>query len=281
MFNRTILTDEVGFQVDDIQLPEENKMYSRHIMLGQFKRGALDRPMRINKLNVAAMLGHEPWNPDYINVVEALDTGIDYIDVLRISNGVVELPDPIDPPPDPVDPPDPIDPPPENQIKPFDYAVIRYIWDTSSGRDMDTRTIITAPPRDVAVGWAKEYADRAYLIWGGDNVTVSGSEDVLLDFKGLKNDYPNQTVFEILLKAFWFAETINGNFKIQFATYKGGEMRQEGFNFINEGGLLVQSLLIDRHTTENKELNGTEGMPVAKLTFNTVENKGLLIKIDN
>ena len=41
----------------------------------------------------------------------------------------------------------------QNTIQDFDFAVIRYIWDGNGGTDLDTRTRIINPARNIDVGW--------------------------------------------------------------------------------------------------------------------------------
>jgi len=57
------------------------------VMTGIFKRGRFDRPMTIHKGNIKAMLGHEPKNPYYLAVQDALETGVPSVQVLRIGGG--------------------------------------------------------------------------------------------------------------------------------------------------------------------------------------------------
>ncbi|MDH2636784.1 hypothetical protein QDS01_17895 [Acinetobacter nosocomialis] len=55
-----------------------------NLIVGQFKRGRLDRPMTISKSNIRALLGYDPKNMDYVAVQDALDTGVPSVQVLRI-----------------------------------------------------------------------------------------------------------------------------------------------------------------------------------------------------
>ncbi len=54
------------------------------LIVGEFKRGRLDKPMVIHKDNVKAMLGHEPDNPHYVAVQDLLGTGVPNVQVLRL-----------------------------------------------------------------------------------------------------------------------------------------------------------------------------------------------------
>lgn len=164
------------------------------------------------------------------------------------------------------------------ELLPFDFAVIRYSWTESDGRDFDTRTQIIQPERLVTVGWNKAINDEEYLKWGSDN-TQFGSEDILIGMQQLKADFPNQQIFEISLKAFWYSLVNTGNFSLEFVTYNGGTMEHIQTGFINNGGEIVQNLKINSNTKAHRETEGTEGVPVGKVLFNTQTNTGQLIRI--
>lgn len=273
------LQNESGIQNNGVNVIDDNtpKTTFNNVFVGRFKRGRLDQPMKVTKANVRGVLGHEPWNPDYVAVHDALDNGIDEISVLRIYTEPFFPKDPEPQPEEPAPQPEPEDPN-VTQILPFDFAIISYIWDGSSGTDMDTRTLITKPVREVIVGWNEYRSDGSYLVWGGDNVST-GREDILLNLIQLQTDYPTNNNFEIELRAFWFSEVLSGNFKLRFATYKGGQMVQNGVNFNNVGGQIIQDILIDHRLMAYKITNGTEGVTIGKITYDAINKKGQLIKI--
>ena len=99
------------------------------LMTGIFKRGRFDRPMTIHKSNIKAMLGHEPKNPYYNAVQDALETGVPSVQVLRI--GLKSILPPI-PEPEPEPEPEPTDrfviscTPPDGQQK----VVLHKVRDT-------------------------------------------------------------------------------------------------------------------------------------------------------
>ena len=65
----------------------------------------------------------------------------------------------------------------------FDYLVVYYSWNERNGIDLDTRTSLTNPPRNIEVGWDKSSSDSTYLVWAGDNTSQGGSESVLINLK--------------------------------------------------------------------------------------------------
>ncbi len=84
----TILENEVGIQYQGVKnsssIPRQASMGG--LMIGTFKRGRLDRPMTITNENIRGELGHDPENPHYIAVQDALASGIPSIQVLRTPN---------------------------------------------------------------------------------------------------------------------------------------------------------------------------------------------------
>lgn len=273
------LENESGIQNRGFTIDEDinDKPPINNVLIGSFKRGRLDKPMTITNANVRGLLGHEPWNPDYIAVLDALETGIEKLSVFRVyvEKDFSEIPE--EPEPEPQPEPQPEDPN-TTPILAFDYAVISYKWAESGGLDLDTRTSITLPARNIVVGWNKANIDSDYLTWGGDN-TATGGEDILVNLQRLAADYGNVNDFEINLKAFWYRTLVNGDFKIQFTTYKGGTMVNNGVNFSNEGGEVVQQITVDHNTTATKDSTQMEGAPVAKLTYNKSTQTGKIIKV--
>ena len=159
----------------------------------------------------------------------------------------------------------------------FDYAVIRYRWLPSGGKDLDTRTSLTNPNRNNAmVGGRKLSTDDGYLLWSGDN-TANGVETVLLDVKKILLDFPQQVTIEADMRAFWYDSRLDGNLDIEFATYKGGTMQKSGHDFVNTGGSLVQNLKVSTNTQDTN--TSGDGERLAKLTYNIFSKTGSLTRI--
>jgi hypothetical protein len=165
----------------------------------------------------------------------------------------------------------------EIPIQQFDFAVIRYIWTESGGRDLDTRTRITNPQRNVDVGWSRSGNDQNFLTWGGDN-TGMGVESILLDLKSLQETYPINNGFTIECRAFWYSQAISGDLKIQFEMYRGGTMQQQGYDFINIGGLVTGNHTINVNTMLQQSSN-IDGTFLAYLHYDPLTNTGTLNKV--
>jgi hypothetical protein len=83
----TILGNEPGIQYQGVtdKTGSTGSTSINNIFIGKFKRGRLDKPMTITKANIRGMLGYDPKNLDYVAVQDALDTNIESIQVLRVS----------------------------------------------------------------------------------------------------------------------------------------------------------------------------------------------------
>lgn len=159
----------------------------------------------------------------------------------------------------------------------FDYAVVRFDWSEPNGTDLDIRVDIIEPGRFVIVGADRADNDGDYLFWGGDNQTAYGHEAVLVDFNQMIEDYPSEDEFRIRLRAFWYGILLDGNLRIDYISYKGGEMvRTPDNDYINVGGEVVDSKSIWVNTQEQGglELNGEE---MAYLVFDVPSNTGELV----
>lgn len=157
----------------------------------------------------------------------------------------------------------------------FDYAVIRYYWTSSGGQDLDTRTSITQPLRNVVVGWDKNTTDGTYLQWGSDN-TGSGVEAVLLNLKDLIAQYPLETLFNINCNAFWYNSVGTGDIRVEFTTYSGGTMSKSGYDFINTGGTLLQTVSFNCKTMQGQNFKD-QGAPLGYLSYNVATKLGQFI----
>lgn len=165
---------------------------------------------------------------------------------------------------------------PDTTIKNFDYAVIRYKWIDLSGLNLDTKTQVISPYSDIKVGWGENLAYGEYLKWGGDNVNT-GVESVLLNLKKLKEDNPTYTQeFKIALGGYWFNSRYSGDIILEFQTYLGGIMQQDGFDFINIGGTSVQLLKVAANITSDNRFDDPSTMVVKHLIHNRTTNSNRL-----
>ena len=167
-----------------------------------------------------------------------------------------------------------------DDLNPFDFAIIRYSWTSINGQDLDTRTSITTPPRNiiVGVGASRSNMDSTYLTWCGDNTSSFGSEAVLVDFNALSAAYPEVENIVIQMAGNWYSSRADGYFTVQFATYLGGTMTPSGYDFVNTGGVLVDSTSVIVNVTSQIN-DDVLGDSVGTLRYNTANKTAQIIAI--
>lgn len=170
------------------------------------------------------------------------------------------------------------------KIGDVDFVTFRYLWESSSGRDLDTMMEAlnsNVPTIDnLAVGWSGpgngDSSVREVLKWGGDN-TGSGKECVWMSVKDLRAKYydilPEETYF--MAYATWFGSKGTGKCSFELVGYKGGTMSQDGYNFINTGGSVVYQNTYDFvcHTSKGSSTYKTSYEKVARVTYNKLTNE--------
>lgn len=170
------------------------------------------------------------------------------------------------------------------KIGDVDFVTFRYLWDESSGRDLDTMTEAlnsNVPTIDnLGVGFAgpgnNDDHVRSVLKWGGDN-TGPGKECVWMSVKDLRAQYydilPEETQF--IAYSTWFGSKGTGKCSFELVGYKGGTMRQDGYNFINTGGSVVYQNTYDFicNTSKGASTYKTSYQKVARITYNKLTNE--------
>lgn len=164
------------------------------------------------------------------------------------------------------------DDPPDIAL-PFDFAVIRYKWNSGGGTDLDTRTAVIGSGESIDgndVGWSRgnsvSLGGSEVLTWGGDNTGSFGPEAVLVDFKKISEELPSLTSITIRLRSNWYSTRVSGDHTIEFETYLGGTMNQDGFDFINSGGILQQTFEVNRNAASNVA-GDVDGSPQGTLVY--------------
>lgn len=81
-----VLGQEAGLQFQGVKDKTGSTGQSpvNGVLVGSFKRGRLDQTMTVTLGNINAMLGYEPDNPDYVTVLDYLNTGVPSVQVLRL-----------------------------------------------------------------------------------------------------------------------------------------------------------------------------------------------------
>ena len=131
-----------------------------------------------------------------------------------------------------------------------DYIVMRYIWGTEDGQDLDTMTEFTTSGVTgldyLPVGYARNGQSRFNVLnilkWGGDN-TQSGQENVLIDITVLRNSSGLIETSIIEFYATWYLRKFDRHTcTIELKAYRGGVMSKiNQFEYQNTGGSLIYS----------------------------------------
>lgn len=181
----------------------------------------------------------------YCSVKVLYDKGIWYWELISIKKGGSGTEDEVD-------------------IDNADILVVRFYWTDENGSDLNTATELTnsnIPWADnKAVGWScpgnSNEAVTSIIHWAGDN-TYSGNECVYIDMKKAIEQYGDilPEVLNIAIYGTWYYYKGTGGAEIEISAYKGGTMRQDGYNFINEGGELKYN---NKHAVSVDSYKGVE-----------------------
>ncbi len=154
-----------------------------------------------------------------------------------------------------------------------DFLVLRAIWDSGEGGDMDTRTAVVESGTEIDgddVGWARgdsvSLNSHDILRWAFDNTGV-GTEAVLIDYAQLRQALPEAENVRVRFRSFWFGSMGSGNFKLTLTRYHGGVMTAHDCNWINTGGAPTGYYEAQRYS--NLELGSdVDGQDMAVIDIN-------------
>lgn len=157
----------------------------------------------------------------------------------------------------------------------FNFMVIKYKWANGAGADFDTFTGIINSGTILDTNWVgygqgqpsipdATTIDLAYVYWAGDNTSqAAGSEAVLINFSKITTDFPSLTQIITKMAGAWYASILSGNIDIEIKTYLGGTMSKSGYDIINTGGTLVQTV------------NFSKNIPIRSTTANINDATGI------
>lgn len=152
-------------------------------------------------------------------------------------------------------------------IPDFDYLVIRYFWESSAGRDLDTVTVIPyfiksdgSQYTDTSIysyigdgvgfgnGYSVSGTDGVYIGHAGDN-TQNGNECVYIDFKNMCSEEQIENMLRsgiekirVDLYGIWYSTKGTGELDVSLIAYRDGEIIEDPndeYNYINSGGTEV------------------------------------------
>lgn len=155
---------------------------------------------------------------------------------------------------------EPINPGTGTDIRDADIIVIRYYWEESGGKDLDTMTELTNTGITDVDGQGVGFSGpgnsisqvTSILHWAGDN-TSSGNEAVYIDLRDfLANNEVYSEFINVDVYATWYNTKGNGDFRMYVKAFKGGTMTKDGYNFVNSGGQEIFSGYLATSTSTYK-----------------------------
>jgi hypothetical protein len=190
-----------------------------------------------------------------------------------------------------------IPPPPGPVFNDFDYMVVRFKWTSADGLDLDTRTSIINSGTNydgIQVGYCKNGTSSGsagsivgpsgstpgfgpyFLYWAGDGASTANVEAHLIDFKQMDISFSNPNIIKVELRAFWWAAKYSGLVTLELATYSGGTMIMQNFDFINQGGSLVTTTSV-QVTVDLQQMGCHNGLCMKHLIYTTASRDAVLI----
>jgi hypothetical protein len=165
-----------------------------------------------------------------------------------------------------------------------DYLVVRYIWESSAGADLDTGTEFTnsgiSGLDDDGVGYGLGYTTTdSILTHAGDN-TTSGDESFFIDINKLKTTYYSTipTSTNIDLYGTWFDVKLTGDITIEIKSYEGGTMSKSGFTWVNTGGVNTSTQTINTVVSSTINYSSTwrtDYTYLGNITYNKVNDTSI------
>ena len=174
----------------------------------------------------------------------------------------------------------------------FTSIQLRYIWNSSDGRDYDTATWYSNSPvssmNNYKVGWQWNSSYAPYIYWGGDN-TSSGAECVMLNIEAFNEAGYGEQMPDTLMMYFdgnWYGTRNSGNVTIECTAYKGGfivRSYQLYMSDANFGTYLFAGKDGDLQATINGEIKNCYYGPVLVIskdgstTYHKINQQGLIV----
>lgn len=176
-------------------------------------------------------------------------------------------------------------------IPPFDYFVVKFTW---NGNDVDiagefagNHVSGSGANNDVydkkAVGWSLSPQvtrnGRILLQWGGD-ATAGQGETVFFNAPEFENDATSPRKIKFDIYATWYtAGRAPDTMTFTMYAYKGGTMVKDGYNYNNNGGVLLytdnRTVMIT--TTKGVGTYATGGYTkVATITYDRIKHSAVL-----
>lgn len=164
-----------------------------------------------------------------------------------------------------------------------DFLVIRFTWQDYpiSGHNMsagiegsnipyNNNYVGAGHPSATVPADVQQPQTNAYLWWVQSQAGTQGTESVMLNLKKFSSDFAvppdpgmdtvGPTAITVALNIIWWSEvTEQEGFAMAIRAYTGGEMQQQGTDFVNTGGSLVSppsNVLIGQWSGTTQEVRG-------------------------
>ena len=150
-----------------------------------------------------------------------------------------------------------------NLSVPADHMIFDYRFESSGGRDLDTRTKIISPIASKNLGWAQDgnynccsqLGMETLFKHGGDN-TGYGYESVYLDVAQLREDNPGAKRVDIECAAAWYGSPVSGDVNLTVMAYVGGSHVKTGYQWaVNSPDEETGDIVFDTKTTMRRSGN--------------------------
>jgi len=171
-------------------------------------------------------------------------------------------------------------------LNPFDYAVLSYQLMPGGGQDLDTFTGMYDNGTiydNTYVGFGQgskipNNSTNPFLTWGGDNTSNNGVESVLVNFNAISEEFPDLETIKIRMNAVWYSSKGTGDIQVALKTYLGGTMQQNGYDFVNIGGDIVDNFTIYRNVqVQSHNANINQSSNVGNVTYDVETKQAMLI----
>lgn len=138
-----------------------------------------------------------------------------------------------------------------------DFVLVRYLWDSGGGNDLDTRTAIVVPAGQTFTGddvgfsrgYNVDFAGDTVLALVTDNATSAGPESVVLYVARLFAAVPSAAELKLRCRVYWFGSVGSGEFRVQVEAWKGGSVSAVAYDWQVDGGRLLSSVETPKRST--------------------------------
>jgi hypothetical protein len=180
----------------------------------------------------------------------------------------------------------------DTTVIPADYLLITWSFNSANGKDLDIEAELVEPEYSPVFGyWDEDYetasnsrpgnrlwraASNSWgskIFWSDDN-TGYGVESVYINL----TKYGAAATVKMRAAAWWYNTRANGNMQLIIKAYKGGTMKQTGFQFYNQNGTETGTFTHNKNITKLTESTGKGvGQHIGYVVYNKATNELSLV----